>query len=106
MPSFFFTHTTFKGFSCQDCDAYYKSINLSPEKLNTLIQKCSKHRSTQVPPHNSPKEMWKLDITSPNEKKVEYVTLLTRAKRRELREAEEKEIKKKKCVTQLFEKSN
>ena len=32
------------------------------------MQECSKHRSTIVPPPNSPKEMWLLDILGPDPK--------------------------------------
>ena len=54
------------GFSCKDCEEYYKGRNLSDSRLHDLLQKCSRHRATVAPPTDSPQEMWKLDIdTSP-----------------------------------------
>ena len=32
------------------------------------MQKCSKHRATILPPSNSPKEQWLLDIVGPDPK--------------------------------------
>ena len=43
-----------KGYSCLDCSGYYDSHNLPEEEKAKIIQRCSKHRSTNPPPLHSP----------------------------------------------------
>ena len=43
-----------KGYSCLDCYQYYDSHNLTEEEKAKIIQRCSKHRSTNPPPLHSP----------------------------------------------------
>ena len=71
------------GFSCDDCEGYYKHLNLPKEELEKMIQKCSKHRAAIAPPQHSPKELWKLDMSPDKEKPIVYEELNTREKRRE-----------------------
>ena len=71
------------GFSCDDCEGYYKHLNLSTEEVQKMIQKCSKHRAIIAPPPNSPKEQWKLDMSPDKEVPIVYEELITRKKRRE-----------------------
>ena len=46
-----------KGYTCADCDPYLKSQKLPEKELQEIIQSGSKHRSTIIPPKNSPKGM-------------------------------------------------
>jgi len=75
-----------KGFSCDDCEQYYKNANLTEEQLQKLLQKCSKHRATLVPDPVSPKEMWELDITGPPDKTQVGSPLKTRERRKMYRQ--------------------
>ena len=71
------------GFACDDCKNYYENQNLPEEKLQELVQKCSRHRAKIAPPPSSPKEIWKLDIEGPDpETHVLDEPLKTRAWRR------------------------
>ena len=49
--------TLLKGYACYDCENYYKAQaqHLSDKELQEIMQKCSKHRATIVPPKTSPK---------------------------------------------------
>ena len=78
-----------KGFSCDACEAYYKNVNLTDEELQNLLQKCSKHRATVGPPPTSPKEMWELDITGP-EDKTQYGSPFKTRERRKLERRQKK----------------
>ena len=71
------------GFTCDDCEGYYKHLNLPTEELKKMIQECSKHRAIIAPPKNSPKEMWKIDMSPDKEVPIIREELLTRKKRRE-----------------------
>ena len=71
------------GFSCDDCEGYYKHLNLPTEELEKLKQKCSKHRAAIAPPQHSPKELWKLDMSPDKDVPIVYEELFTREKRRE-----------------------
>ena len=71
------------GVSCNDCEGYYKHLNLSTEELEKMKQKCSKHRAPIAPPPNSPKEIWKLDMSPDKEVPIVYEELMTRKRRRE-----------------------
>ena len=71
------------GFSCDDCKGYYRHLNLSTEELQKMKQKCSKHRAIIAPPPNSPKEMWKVEMSPDKEVPIVYEELITRNKRRE-----------------------
>ena len=44
-----------KGFTCNDCESYYKAQSLTEEQYHDAVQRCSKHRATVVPPKDSPK---------------------------------------------------
>ncbi len=33
-----------KGFSCKECESYYKSLKLEEGEINEIMQKCSRHR--------------------------------------------------------------
>ena len=55
------------GYACTDCASYYKALDMTEETVNSIVQKCSKHRAT-LPPPNSPKGMFEsygsiIDIT-------------------------------------------
>ena len=57
---------------------------------------CSRHRSSTPPPKVSPtKGFWDLDISPEKEKPLKHEIFLTRKKRKEIRELEEKENEKK-----------
>ena len=71
------------GFSCYDCEGYYKHLNLSTEEVQKMKQKCSKHRAIIAPPPDSPKEMWKLEMSPDKEVPIVHEQLITRKKRRE-----------------------
>ena len=82
------------------CEMYYKSQTLSDKQKTDLVQVCSRHRSSTPPPKDSPtKGFWDLDISPEKEKPFKYEILLTRKKRKELRELEEKELNEKKYKT-------
>ena len=68
------------GFSCDDCEGYYKHLNLSTEEVQKMKQKCSKHRAIIAPPPNSPKELWKVDMSPDKEVPIVYEELITRKK--------------------------
>ena len=74
---------TLIGFSCDDCEGYYKHLNLSTEELQKMKQKCSKHRAIIAPPPNSPKELWKVDMSPDKEVPIAHEELITRKKRKE-----------------------
>ena len=51
------------GFTCKQCEDYYRSKNLSEEELKTKLKACSRHRSTFSPP-KSPEHFWETDMPS------------------------------------------
>ena len=68
-----------KGFSCANCEEYYRNANLTERQRQELVQKCSRHRSTIEPPPSSPKEMWEVEIDGPDNKtQYEYSPLKRR----------------------------
>ena len=73
------------GFSCDDCEKYYRHLDISEQELEEAKQACSRHRATSAPPQNSPKELWKTEMSPDKEKPIIYEELLTREKRREMR---------------------
>ena len=73
------------GFSCDACEIYYRHLDVSKQELEKAIQQCSRHRATSAPPKNSPKEIWKTEMSPDKEEPILYEELLTRKKRREMR---------------------
>ncbi|CAG2172828.1 unnamed protein product [Oppiella nova] len=45
------------GFTCKECEDYYKTRNLSEEGLKERLKACSRHRSQHSPP-KSPEHFW------------------------------------------------
>ena len=73
------------GFSCDACEIYYRHLDISKQELEKAIQQCSRHRATSPPPKDSPKEMWKTEMSPDKEEPIFYEELLTRKKLREMR---------------------
>ena len=56
------------GYTCLDCDKFYRAAKLDDKTREALIQKCSKHRALFPKSLRSPEEPWKMVIESDEEK--------------------------------------
>ena len=76
-----------QGHDCKDCREFYQGDNLTDKELTDLLNKCSKHRSKDPPPQQSPQIRWKLELEEdgPNDKTQIPSPLKTRERRTLLR---------------------
>lgn len=81
------------AFNCADCRNFYAGTDLTEVQLQELLQQCSRHRSRNPPPADSPKVCWELDIREDNSQNKTQVgpPLRTRKryKRRKIADYEE-----------------
>ncbi|CAG2107751.1 unnamed protein product [Medioppia subpectinata] len=49
------------GFTCKECEDYYKTRNLSDKGLKDRLKACSRHRAQHSPP-KSPDHFWDTDF--------------------------------------------
>ncbi|XP_044754777.1 uncharacterized protein LOC123313813 [Coccinella septempunctata] len=53
-----------KGWSCKDCEHFYKGMNLSDKELEKKMNECSKHKSKFKPDEDTIPGYWDLSIPS------------------------------------------
>lgn len=53
-----------RGWSCKDCENFYKKMNLSEEELEKRMNECSKHRNKFKPDEETIPGYWDLSIRS------------------------------------------
>jgi len=56
-----------KGFSCAECEKFYKDENLTDSKKKEILNRCSRHRYQDTPPPNTPDEFWEVGFPSTQE---------------------------------------
>ena len=78
---------TLQGHDCKECRDFYKGDNLTDSQLAELLNKCSKHRSKEPPPQQSPQIRWNLEIEEdgPQDKTQISSPFKTRERRKLLR---------------------
>nr|XP_012563671.2 uncharacterized protein LOC100207460 isoform X1 [Hydra vulgaris] len=51
-----------KGFTCAECEAFYRSDSLSKNQLKDILKNCSRHKRKFSPPPATQPEFWNIDF--------------------------------------------
>ena len=56
------TREQLNGFTCTECEAFYRSENLSENELKNVLKNCSRHKHKFAPPPATQSEFWCIDF--------------------------------------------